>query len=108
MLRAHSVVLQNLLERYETLRALHAEKSTKEARQRVEDVAYTLCVSTGTRRIGAAERLAPCEAWSRARPAPALRGLASCLGPGGGLPWGRAWDLRGSPPGGGGWENFRA
>ncbi|MFK4070867.1 DUF5133 domain-containing protein [Streptomyces sp. NPDC029674] len=54
MLMAHPVVLKNLVEQYETLRALHAEKGTKEALQRVEDVAYTLCVSTGTRDIGAA------------------------------------------------------
>ncbi|GGV70165.1 DUF5133 domain-containing protein [Streptomyces longisporoflavus] len=54
MLMAHPVVLKNLLEQYETLSALHAEKGTKEARQRMEDVAYTLCVSTGTRHIDAA------------------------------------------------------
>ncbi|MEV0257342.1 DUF5133 domain-containing protein [Streptomyces sp. NPDC050732] len=54
MLMAHPVVLKNLVEQYETLRAAHAEKGTKEARQRMEDVAYTLCVSTGTREIGAA------------------------------------------------------
>ncbi|MER5252671.1 MULTISPECIES: DUF5133 domain-containing protein [unclassified Streptomyces] len=54
MLMAHPVVLKNLLEQYETLSALHAEKGTKEARQRMEDVAYTLCVSTGTRNISAA------------------------------------------------------
>ncbi|MFH8487744.1 DUF5133 domain-containing protein [Streptomyces longisporoflavus] len=54
MLMAHPVVLKNLLEQYETLSALHAENGTKEARQRMEDVAYTLCVSTGTRHIDAA------------------------------------------------------
>ncbi|CAL9405781.1 hypothetical protein SUDANB1_01549 [Streptomyces sp. enrichment culture] len=54
MLLAHPVVLKNLIEQYETLRALHAESGTPEARQRMEDVAYTLCVSTGTRDIDAA------------------------------------------------------
>ncbi|MCZ9350986.1 DUF5133 domain-containing protein [Streptomyces mutabilis] len=54
MLLAHPVVLKNLIEQYETLRALHAEAGTEEARRRMEDVAYTLCVSTGTRDIDAA------------------------------------------------------
>ncbi|WP_411576610.1 DUF5133 domain-containing protein [Streptomyces mutabilis] len=51
MLLAHPVVLKNLIEQYETLRALHAEDGTEEARRRMDDVAYTLCVSTGTRDI---------------------------------------------------------
>ncbi|WP_030565674.1 DUF5133 domain-containing protein [Streptomyces aureocirculatus] len=54
MLMAHPVVLRNLVEQYETLRALHAEKGTDQARQRMNDVAYTLCVSTGTRDIDTA------------------------------------------------------
>ncbi|MDG9722782.1 DUF5133 domain-containing protein [Streptomyces sp. DH41] len=54
MLLAHPVVLKNLIERYETLRALHAEDGTEEARRRMEDVAYTLCVSTGTRDVDTA------------------------------------------------------
>ncbi|AQS68244.1 DUF5133 domain-containing protein [Streptomyces pactum] len=54
MLLAHPVVLKNLIEQYETLHALHAENGTQEARRRMEDVAYTLCVSTGTRDIDAA------------------------------------------------------
>lgn len=54
MLLAHPVVLKNLIEQYETLRALHAENGTREARRRMEDVAYTLCVSTGTRDIDTA------------------------------------------------------
>ncbi|MEU1014287.1 DUF5133 domain-containing protein [Streptomyces sp. NPDC005898] len=54
MLMAHPVVLKDLVEQYETLRALHAEDGSAEARQRMEDVAYTLCVSTGTRDIEAA------------------------------------------------------
>ncbi|MFE1138581.1 DUF5133 domain-containing protein, partial [Streptomyces mutabilis] len=39
---------------YETLRALHAEDGTEEARRRMEDVIYTLCVSTRTRDVDAA------------------------------------------------------
>ncbi|MEJ1199685.1 MULTISPECIES: DUF5133 domain-containing protein [unclassified Streptomyces] len=54
MLLAHPAVLKNLIEQYETLRALHAENGTQEARRRMEDVAYTLCVSTGTRDVDAA------------------------------------------------------
>jgi hypothetical protein len=49
MLLAHPAVLSNLLEQYETLLAQYAERGGAEARQRLEDVAYTLCVSTGTR-----------------------------------------------------------
>ncbi len=54
MLMAHPAVLTNLIEQYETLAMLHAEQGTKEARQRMEDVVYTLCVSTGTRDVDAA------------------------------------------------------
>ncbi|MEU3957484.1 DUF5133 domain-containing protein [Streptomyces achromogenes] len=54
MLMAHPAVLMNLIERYETLRALHAENGSEEARRRLEDVCYTLCVSTGTRDIDSA------------------------------------------------------
>ncbi|GAA3732263.1 DUF5133 domain-containing protein [Streptomyces tremellae] len=49
MLMAHPAILRNLVEQYRTLRALHAEKGTAESRRRLEDVTYTLCVSTGTR-----------------------------------------------------------
>lgn len=54
MLMAHPAVLTNLVEQYETLRLLHAEKGSPEVRRRMDDVAYTLCVSTGTRDIDAA------------------------------------------------------
>ncbi|WP_328863055.1 DUF5133 domain-containing protein [Streptomyces sp. NBC_00306] len=54
MLLAHPAVLKDLVEQYETLRALHAEKGSPAVRQRMEDVAYTLCVSTGTRDVDAA------------------------------------------------------
>jgi len=58
MLMAHPAVLMNLVEQYETLRILHAEKGSPEVRQRMDDVAYTLCVSTGTRDIDAALNVA--------------------------------------------------
>ncbi|MER6205992.1 DUF5133 domain-containing protein [Streptomyces sp. NPDC001642] len=54
MLMAHPAVLKDLVEQYETLRALHAENGTPAARRRMDDVAYTLCVSTGTRDVDAA------------------------------------------------------
>ncbi|MFI2780438.1 DUF5133 domain-containing protein [Streptomyces sp. ALB3] len=54
MLMAHPAVLRNLLEQYDTLRILHAENGTAEVRQRMDDIAYTLCVVTGTRDIDAA------------------------------------------------------
>ncbi|MER6076541.1 DUF5133 domain-containing protein [Streptomyces sp. NPDC001817] len=54
MLMAHPAVLKNLIEQYETLRVLHAEEGQEEVRRRMEDIAYTLCVSTGTSDIDAA------------------------------------------------------
>ncbi|GAA2362112.1 MULTISPECIES: DUF5133 domain-containing protein [Streptomyces] len=54
MLMAHPAVLRNLVQQYETLRALNAEEGSPEVRQRMDDVAYTLCVSTGTRDVDAA------------------------------------------------------
>ncbi|MFG2637959.1 DUF5133 domain-containing protein [Streptomyces sp. NPDC048362] len=54
MLMAHPAVLTNLIEQYETLRILHAEEGSLEVRQRMDDVAYTLCVSTGMRDVDAA------------------------------------------------------
>ncbi|MEW2295826.1 DUF5133 domain-containing protein [Streptomyces sp. NPDC006743] len=54
MLMAHPTVLRNLIEQYDTLRILHAEDGSPEVRRRMEDIAYTLCVSTGTRDIDAA------------------------------------------------------
>ncbi|MFI9244043.1 DUF5133 domain-containing protein [Streptomyces sp. NPDC053086] len=54
MLMAHPAVLRNLIEQYDTLRILHAEDGSAEVRQRMDDIAYTLCVSTGTQDIDAA------------------------------------------------------
>ncbi|MEU2261543.1 DUF5133 domain-containing protein [Streptomyces sp. NPDC019645] len=54
MLMAHPAVLDNLVEQYETLRLLHAENGGEAVRRRMDDVAYTLCVSTGTSDVDAA------------------------------------------------------
>ncbi|KUN42720.1 DUF5133 domain-containing protein [Streptomyces olivochromogenes] len=54
MLMAHPAVLRNLVEQYVTLRTLHAEDGDTEVRRRMDDVAYTLCVSTGTSDVDAA------------------------------------------------------
>lgn len=54
MLLAHPAVLAELIDKYEALSLLHAEHGSEEARRRMEDVAYTLCVSTGTTGIDAA------------------------------------------------------
>jgi hypothetical protein len=54
MLMAYPAVLTTLVEQYETLLTLHADKGNTDSRQRLEDVSYTLCVSTGTRDVDAA------------------------------------------------------
>lgn len=54
MLMAHPAILKDLIEQYDALRTLHAEVGSPQAHQRMEDVVYTLCVSTGTRDIDAA------------------------------------------------------
>ncbi|MFF9851098.1 DUF5133 domain-containing protein [Streptomyces litmocidini] len=54
MLMAHPAVLRNLIEQYETLQVLQAENGGDEVRRRMEDLAYTLCVSTGTRDVDTA------------------------------------------------------
>ncbi|MBM9623930.1 DUF5133 domain-containing protein [Streptomyces zhihengii] len=54
MLMAHPAVLENLVEQYDTLRILHAENGGEAVQQRMQDLAYTLCVSTGTRDVDSA------------------------------------------------------
>ncbi|MFC9266323.1 DUF5133 domain-containing protein [Streptomyces zhihengii] len=54
MLMAHPAVLANLIEQYDTLRILDAENGGEAVQQRMQDLAYTLCVSTGTRDVDAA------------------------------------------------------
>ena len=54
MLMAHPAVLADLIQQYETLHALHAENGGPEAQRRLDDVAYTLCIATGTRDVDTA------------------------------------------------------
>jgi hypothetical protein len=54
MLMAHPAVLEKLIEQYEILRALHAEDGGGQAQQRLDDVAYNLCIATGTQDVDAA------------------------------------------------------
>ncbi|WP_329239302.1 MULTISPECIES: DUF5133 domain-containing protein [unclassified Streptomyces] len=54
MLMAHPAVLRNLVEQYDTLRILQAQNGGAEVQQRMDDIAYTLCVATGTRDVDAA------------------------------------------------------
>ncbi|MFI1453029.1 DUF5133 domain-containing protein [Streptomyces roseus] len=51
---AHPAVLARLVEEYETVSQLRADDRREPLRQRLEDVVYTLCVSTGTRDVEAA------------------------------------------------------
>lgn len=51
---AHPAILRDLVERYVILRTLHAERGRTEVRRRMDDMAYTLCVSTGTSDVDAA------------------------------------------------------
>ncbi|MFH8423974.1 DUF5133 domain-containing protein [Streptomyces sp. NPDC018038] len=46
---AHPAVLKDLVERYETLALLHTEGGAAEIRRKLEDAAYTLCVTTGVK-----------------------------------------------------------
>ncbi|MFF4360203.1 DUF5133 domain-containing protein [Streptomyces sp. NPDC001604] len=53
MLIPHPAVLRRLVEEYETALAEEAEHGGGPS-PRAEDLAYTLCVSTGTRNVGRA------------------------------------------------------
>ncbi|NEB81154.1 DUF5133 domain-containing protein [Streptomyces sp. SID14478] len=54
MLLAHPALLASLVREYETLSMLDSDDGGAEARRRMDDVAYTLCVATGTRDVDAA------------------------------------------------------
>jgi len=51
VLMAHPVVLRKLVDEYRALQILHAQDGSPGCRRRLEDVTYTLCVSTGTRTV---------------------------------------------------------
>ncbi|WP_371530640.1 DUF5133 domain-containing protein [Streptomyces sp. NBC_01283] len=61
MLRPHPTFLHTLLETYSSLLDQQGREDSAEVRQRLDDVSYTLCVSTGTRTPEAAV------AWARAQ-----------------------------------------
>lgn len=48
---ANPATLRNLVKRYEALRSAHARLGTSESGRRLDDVSYTLCVTTGTRTV---------------------------------------------------------
>lgn len=48
---ANPATLRSLVARYETLRSAHARLGTPESGRRLDDVSYTLCVTTGTRAV---------------------------------------------------------
>ncbi|WP_329192753.1 MULTISPECIES: DUF5133 domain-containing protein [unclassified Streptomyces] len=54
MLMAHPAVLSGLVERYWALAVLCAHDDTPQTRGRMDDVAHTLCVATGTSSVDAA------------------------------------------------------
>ena len=60
MPKPHPMVLGNLLERYESLEAQvrDAGQASPELVRELQDTAYTLCVSTGTRDVEAAREAA--------------------------------------------------
>jgi hypothetical protein len=87
MLLPSPAVLAKLVERYENLAASDAEDAEHagpQARRRLDDVTYTLCVSTGTRDIDAALAAARRHAGSPGGEAePSVADLASRGGPSG-------------------------
>ncbi|WP_149181927.1 DUF5133 domain-containing protein [Streptomyces sp. TRM49041] len=52
MLLAHPAVLRELVARYESLCAVAQERAlAPDLKRRLDDVTYTLCVTTGTRQL---------------------------------------------------------
>ncbi|MFG3293205.1 DUF5133 domain-containing protein [Streptomyces sp. NPDC048179] len=58
MLMPHPTTLRRLVEEYEALLATEALTDDVSAANRLQDLAYTLCVTTGTREITRALRVA--------------------------------------------------
>jgi hypothetical protein len=58
MLKAHPAFLRELVQRYEALMAMGAAGSLHQHQRELDDVSYTLCVSTGTRSVEHALALA--------------------------------------------------
>jgi hypothetical protein len=69
MLRPHPVVLRRLVDEYEALSAAVRASDPADVSARARDLAYTLCVSTGTRDVERA--LEAAHQWLATAPAPA-------------------------------------
>ncbi|MEU2912611.1 DUF5133 domain-containing protein [Streptomyces massasporeus] len=78
MLRPHPAVLRRLVDEYEALAAAQAARGPAELNPRARDLAYTLCVSTGTRDVRRA--LEAAHRWLAAAPAPARDTAAPTTG----------------------------
>ncbi|MET9683789.1 DUF5133 domain-containing protein [Streptomyces coeruleorubidus] len=68
MLRPHPAVLRRLVDEYEALSAAVAASEPADLSTRERDLAYTLCVSTGTRDVERALEVA--HQWLATAPAP--------------------------------------
>ncbi|MFD3613462.1 DUF5133 domain-containing protein [Streptomyces atroolivaceus] len=77
MLMANPATLRNLVKRYETLRSTHARLGTSESSRQLEDVSYTLCVTTGTRTVPDALAVAA----AQLRAVPSAGSLSPAPGP---------------------------
>jgi hypothetical protein len=75
MLRPHPAVLRRLVDEYE---ALAAARGPAESNPRARDLAYTLCVSTGTRDVKRA--LEAAHQWLATAPAPVREPAAATTG----------------------------
>ncbi|MFF6783581.1 DUF5133 domain-containing protein [Streptomyces sp. NPDC012510] len=51
MLMPHPATLRRLVDEYESLMAHQGERNDPQTARRAQDLAYTLCVSTGTRDV---------------------------------------------------------
>ncbi|MYS90857.1 MULTISPECIES: DUF5133 domain-containing protein [Streptomyces] len=69
MLRPHPAVLRRLVDEYEALAAAVPASDPAAVSARARDLAYTLCVSTGTRDVERALEVA--HQWLATAPAPA-------------------------------------
>ncbi|MDQ0753701.1 hypothetical protein QF034_007932 [Streptomyces africanus] len=69
MLRPHPAVLRRLVDEYEALSAAVRASEPADLSARARDLAYTLCVSTGTRDVERALEVA--HRWLATAPAPA-------------------------------------
>ncbi|UOB07864.1 DUF5133 domain-containing protein [Streptomyces sp. HP-A2021] len=69
MLRPHPAVLRRLVDEYQALSAVVRASDPADASARARDLAYTLCVSTGTRDVERALEVA--HQWLATAPAPA-------------------------------------